>query len=360
MRRAIHTVIVTACGLLAACSHVPGGELSRGPSFPPPPATPRIRFLTSFSSSRDVTGQRRGFARLVFGESKETAGLDKPYGVAMYEGVVYACDTRRNVVAVFDARRRRFGLLGVGGPGKLRKPINITIDGAGRKYVADAQRGDVVVFDPTDTYERSFGAKELRRPVDVAVGPREIYVVDAATSEVVVFDRNTHRELRRFGGPGADPGRFATPTNVALAPDGNLYVTDTLNGRIQKVSPRGRPLATVGRLGDRPGEFARPKGIAVDVDGRLYAVDAAFENVQLFDDAGRLLMFFGGPGNDPGRLVLPADVSLDRTSVKYFRKMAPDFDIEYLVVVSSQYGPHRVSLYAFGRPKGAGKAEVRP
>lgn len=356
MRRAIHTVIITACGLMAACSHMPGGELSRGPSFPPPPATPRIRFLTSFSSSRDVTGQRKGFARLVFGESAETAELNKPYGVAMHEGVVYACDTKQNVITVFDAPRHRFGFLGVGGPGKLQKPINITIDKAGRKYVADAGRGDVVVFDPTDSYERSFGAEELKRPVDVAVGPREIYVVDAGTNEVVVFDRNTHREIRRFGGPGTEPGRFAAPTNIALAPDGNLYVTDTLNGRIQKISPTGEPLATIGRMGDRPGEFARPKGIAVDPDGVLYAVDAAFENVQMFDEKGRLLMFFGGPGNDPGQLVLPADVSLDRTSVKYFHEQAPDFDIDYLVAVSSQYGPHRVSVYAFGRPKGAKKA----
>ena len=64
-------------------------------------------------------------------------------------------------------------------------------------------------------------------------------------------------------------------------------------------------------------------------------------------------MFFGGGGNEPGRLNLPAKVVVDYTSVPYFKKLAHDFDVEYIVLVSSQYGPRKINVYAFGKPSGS-------
>ena len=60
-------------------------------------------------------------------------------------------------------------------------------------------------------------------------------------------------------------------------------------------------------------------------------------------------MHFGGPGSIPGSLVLPASLAVDATSIPYFSQyIHKDFDVEYLLFVSSQYGPHLISVYAFG------------
>jgi hypothetical protein len=96
--------------------------------------------------------------------------------------------------------------------------------------------------------------------------------------------------------------------------------------------------------------MVRPKGIAVDREGRFYVVDAATEVVQVFDAQGRLLLFFGEPAGSEVGLVLPAKVMVDYDHVDLFREYAADdFAVEYLIFVTNQYGPRKVSVYGYGR-----------
>jgi len=130
-------------------------------------------------------------------------------------------------------------------------------------------------------------------------------------------------------------------------------VADSINQRVQKLSPTGKPPAIIGRAGRGPGRFFRPKGIAVDREGLIHVVDAVVGIVQLLDQQGRALMLIGGYGEEPGRLMLPAQIVLDYDNIDHFRKyFAPDFDAEYLIFITNQKGGHRVSVYAFGRRKG--------
>ena len=335
---------------LCGCASAPS-TVGEAVFFPAPPAVPRIQYLTHFTGADQVIPERGGLEKLVFGNDVPGDALAKPYGLALYDGKLYVCDTRLGAVVIFDLERQRFGYCGIGGPERLHKPVNICVDDEGRKYVADSERGEIVVFDRTDTWAGAFGAEDLERPVDAAVRDGRLYVCDAAACRIVVFDTETRRRVDAFGGKGDAPGRFARPTNLALDPDGNIYVADTLNGRVQKLAPDGSPLASIGHLGDRPGDFARPKGLAVDDQGRLFVVDAAFENVQLFDESGHVLMFFGGPGNDPGHLNLPAQVIIDSDHVDLFRDFIdPGFEARYLILVTSQYGPRKVGVYAIGNP----------
>jgi len=279
--------------------------------------------------------------------------VKKPYGVAVHKGAVYVCDTKRSIINIFDLEGKRYGFLGFKGLGKLEKPINITIDERGYKYVADAGRKEIVVFDAGDDFYKTFGGDKLMRPVDVAVFQGKVFVCDSKACKIRVFDKKTLKFLYEFGEKGSGPGQFALPTNIAVDAEGHLYVSDTINGRVQKVDDRGKHLFTYGRLGDMPGEFARPKGLAVDREGRLYVVDSAFENVQIFNREGRLLLNFAHAGNKPGDLNLPAQVIIDYDNVKYFRSYADKhFKIEYLVIVTSQYGPRKVNVFGFGHYEG--------
>lgn len=345
-------LIILGLLFLAACSSAPPHAPAPAVSYPAPPAPPRIQYLTHVSSSAQVVPPRSGLARIVFGSEETAWEIAKPYGLAVADGVVYVCDTKLGLVSLFDLEKERYGFLQTPDDADPAKPINLCVDGADFKYVADAGRGEILVYDAADVYVGAFGGDQLVRPVDVAADDERIFVCDVGSCEIVVFSRDSYGPLYRFGGKGAGESHFARPTNMVLDPEGNLYVSDTLHGRIQKLDSHGRHLRTIGMPGDRPGQFARPKGMAVDREGRLYVVDAAFENVQVFDREGKLLLFFAGPGNAPGQLTLPAQVVIDYENADYFRGFASDdFEIEYLILVTSQYGPRKVSVYGFGKSR---------
>ena len=319
--------------------------------FPPSPEPPRIQYLTSLRGSKDIEEQS-GFNRFVVGEKRELA-LDKPYGVALFDGRIYVCDTNAGVY-VFDLKRKSFEpLKGAVGPGSLRQPLNISIEPDGTKYVTDPVRGQIVVYDRNDDYVRAYGVQGSWRPVDAAVFEDRLYVADAANALVKVFDKKSGDLVRVIGDKGEVGERLSLPTNVAFDGEGYLYVTDFGRFQVVKYDRDGHVKSTIGKLGDNLGHFARPKGIAVDREGRLLAVDASFNNVQLFNKEGRILMFFGGGGEKPGDLLLPAKVALDYDNVKYFEKYVdPSFQVSYLILVTGQFGPRRLNVFAYGQEKG--------
>ena len=153
--------------------------------------------------------------------------------------------------------------------------------------------------------------------------------------------------------PKAEKGRLFSPTNLAIDPKGRLVVSDLGAFSVQVYDLEGNYQRTIGEQGIAPGLFARPKGVATDRQGISYVVDAATQVVQMFDADGRLLMFFGQAGSSSdGELYLPAAVELDYENVALLqKKAAPGFKIEYLIWVTSQFGPHKVSVYAFGSRK---------
>jgi sugar lactone lactonase YvrE len=324
--------------------------------YPPAPELPRLQWLTSFTTAQDVEKPPSAFQRFVLGEEKVVRRLDKPYGVAIHDGRIYVCDTNRGVM-VFDLKKRSFGrLAGAEGGGALLQPVNVFVEQNGTTYVSDPARGQVVVFDAKDRFVKAFGAPAEWRPVDAVAYGDELYVADIKNGAVVVLDKQSGRLVRRIGREGQPVENLFMPTNLAFGPDGALYVSDTGKFGILTYGRDGTFRGSIGRLGTTPGTFARPKGVAVDRQGRLYAVDAAFANVQIFNADGRLLLWFGHFGKtglDPGDLFLPAKVAIDYDNIGYFTSLAaPGFEIQYLVLVTSQFGDNMVNVYGFGRQKG--------
>ncbi len=337
--------------LLASGCSAPIRKVEVPVFFPSPPAPPRIQFLTAFSGSKDIETQS-AFDRFIVGE-KENLRVDKPYGVASFEGKIYVCDTNLTV-EVFDLKKGTFGRLeGAVGPGTLRQPINISIDSDGNKYVADPVRAQIVQFDRNDGYVQAFGLDDPWRPVDVAPHGDRLYVADMEKGLVRVLDKSSGALIKSIGDRGDPSERLDRPTNLAFDSNGNLYVTDIGRFQVVRFDRDGHFKSTVGRPGDNLGHFARPKGIALDRENRLYVVDSSFNNIQIFNEAGRLLMFFGASGDRPGGMRLPAAVAVDYDNVDYFRQYAaPGFEIEYLLLVTSQFGERRVNVFGFGKQEG--------
>ncbi len=330
--------------------------------FPEPPDTARVQFLCNLRGSMDVGDQAdkkpRGLAGFILGEEEQEKYdiIGKPYGVAVRDGKVYVADTLKLSVAIMDVGKGRFSRFGRKGQGKLRKPINIRFDASGLCYVTDTVKdGQIIVYDGDGNYKRRYGKPGDFKPADVAITPEELFVLDIEGNCVKVYDLATGDLKRTFGTKGRGLGEFNGPTNMVFGPGGNLYVADSINQRVQKLSPTGKPLAIFGQHGRGPGKFFRPKGIAVDREGLIYVVDTVVGLVQLLDPQGRPLMFIGGHGEEPGRLMLPTQIVLDYDNIDHFRKyLAPDFEPQYLIFITNQYGGHKVSVYAFGRRKGQG------
>jgi DNA-binding beta-propeller fold protein YncE len=318
--------------------------------WPPFPQEPRIQFLTSFEYSSDIEPPKSGMEELVYGKEIQAVLLiNKPYGVAMIDGKIYVCDTRNVNVTILDLVKQEVRLMGVRGSGRLMKPIAICIAPDGMKYVADASRGVIFVYDAEDRFLTTFGHERLK-PVAVAVHDDKLYISDFQNHYVEIMDRFTGEVLGNTGEPGRERGQIAGPLGLGVGPDGTLWVSDIMNCRLQAFDTDGNVLKVIGGRGDSPGTFTRPKHLAVDDRGYVYIVDAAFENVQMFDDQGQLLLNFGGGGDSLGAMDLPAGICVYSGNLDLFAKYVhPAFQIEKLIIVTNQFGTKKVSVYGLGQ-----------
>lgn len=351
MKKLLIFCAALVCATVVGCA-MPEKKEEAKVFYPEPPELPRIQFLASFTGSKDIEPAKSAFD--VFLGGKDVGRLlQKPYGVGIYDGKMYVCDTMQGVM-VFDFQKKTFQpFQGNHGQGKQMQPINISIDKSGNKYVADPARGQVLVYDKNDFYMRAVGTPGGWRPVDAAAYEDRLYVADIKNGEIKVFDKETGTLVKQFGQKGELKDHLSLPANIAFDSDGYLYVSDIGRFQIIKFDRDGHIIKALGEVGSEPSHFARPKGISLDRDGNIYAVDAAFDVVQIFDNKAQLLMFFGKPGIGPGDLQLPAKVAVDYDNIKYFANYAdPSFDIQNIIIVTSQMGDSMVNVYALGREKG--------
>lgn len=339
--------------ILGGCAATTKKQAAGPVFYPPLPNPPYIQYLKTFSTERDL-GADNGFSSFILGQDagKETL-IKKPYGVAVADGKIFVVDTRGPDYVIFDLKTKQVKTVYGNGGGRLKKPINITIDHAGNRYVSDTGREQVLEFDKQDRFVRAFGRIGQFKPTDMAIRGDKMYVVDIAHNNIHVLSLHDGRTLAVFGKTGSGFNELFQPTNIAIGPEGVLYVSDTGNFRIQKITQDGKFLGSLGKVGSGLGQFARPKGVAVDHDGRLYVVDAAFANVQIFNRLNSLLLFFGGAGPHPDNLLLPTAITIDYDNVALFQRYAaPNFKLDYVILVANQFGRNKVNVYGFGRMQG--------
>ena len=321
MRRAAPGIRWLAMGLLFVGSAGNAGNGARqengeSPQWPPAPQAARIGYLYSVTTPADAKIGRGVVGKIWrFIKGGEPERISKPQGIHVDPaGRLYVVDAGQRKVHVFDSSRSRYFSF----PGKriegFEYPVGIAADGKGRVYVSDSSTRLVHVFDSFGKkYLRSIGKGELMRPTGLALrsASDELLVIDTLSSEIVVFDTRDFTLKTRVGRIGGQRDALHYPTHIALAPDGEVYVTDALNFRIQILSSDLGFQDYFGEVGDGPGSFARPKGVAVDSDHNIYVVDALFDNVQIFNRDGELLLVFGTAGHAAGEFWLPSDIFID-------------------------------------------------
>jgi len=283
--------------------------------WPQRPDVPRIRFVNAISNPEDFDIREGLSARIWnFLKGKVRTPIIKPYGIVTdSEGRLYVVDNFSRCVHVFHPRNNEYYIFPQGGV-ELLSPIGIAIDKNDTIYVSDSRDQVVKLFkNRGKTFFREIGRGLLARPTGLAYNAvsQELLVVDTKYSEIIRYDIETFKYKGTFGGMGAAAGSFNNPTHIYTDRAGQIYISDSLNFRIQVFRHDGTFVRSFGKGGDGPGYFSRPKGVAADSDGNIYVVDALFDNVQIFNQQGELLMDFGKTGSGYGEFWLPSGIFID-------------------------------------------------
>lgn len=328
MNRNRHRMMILATALMAVAeAKEPGGKNPAPPAparelvWPLPPQAPRIRWVGQYSDLDEIKGKRKqGWMERAAGAKPESdkLRLKSPYGVvADSRGRVFVADMGQRSVFVIDPAQKRVEMRRGSPQIPLATPIGLALDAKERLFVSDAFLHDILVFDAEGKVLAQIGSAQLERPAGIAVDKarNRLYAADTKGARIAVFNTETLAFERYLGGPvskgGREPGRFLSPTNVAVDRNGRLIVADTFNQRVQIFDANGKFVRAFGTHGVRPGQFVRPKGVAVDSQGHIYVADAEFNNFQVFSPEGQILMAVGSLGDQPGEFVLIAGLSVD-------------------------------------------------
>jgi DNA-binding beta-propeller fold protein YncE len=180
----------------------------------------------------------------------------------------------------------------------------------------------VRVYEPDGTFVASWGQGTFVRPHGIFIGPDDtVYCADDHDHSVRAFTLDgqllltlgtrgrpsdtgatsiDYRTIRRAGPP------FHYPTNLAIGPSGDLYVSDGYgNARVHRFAPDGTLIQSWGEPGSGPGQFHVPHGIAVDHDGTVFVADRENRRLQLFTAEG----VYRSEWNDVAR---PCQVFIDQ------------------------------------------------
>ncbi len=263
----------------------------------------------------------RWLAGLLAGDTPPVV-LQRPIaGVVDPGGRIMITDTSRQGVFVFDPTagdlqiwERADGLRGFQTPTGIAACEEAV-------WVADADLGFVARLDILGNPVARVGAGLLKRPTGVAWDAvnRRLYVADTHAHNIQVFNADG-KWLATLGERGEAPGQFNFPTHIALR-NGELYVADTLNGRVQALPLAGGEARIIGRRGLNVGDLVRPKGVSVDSEGNVYVVESYYDYLLVYNRQGDFLMPIGGAGQEEGKFFLPAGVWIDPHDQVYVADM---------------------------------------
>jgi hypothetical protein len=282
-------------------------------------------------------------ANLPFGTAGTEAGkLQLPMGVALDANRnIFVVDRTCRCVQKYDPSGKflsQFGSPGTGN-GQFSNPNGISISSVGNILVTDMSNQNVQVFGPSGNFIRKvtyggfihpyavaaapgsafwvsditadkvFAFREgdggylgtaygspadpngaatgLVSPVSLAVDASKgkLYVGDNGLNRVTVFNNALGRYTHHFGSEGTGDGQFRGPVGIALAPSGNILVSDELNNRIQVFQPTGRYLRQFGAAGTANNQFSRPQGLAMGAGNVVYIADGFNKRIDKWSHA---------------------------------------------------------------------------
>lgn len=344
--------------------------------------------------------QAGGFVRQVGATGSGPGQLSEPAGIAVdSQGVVWVTEIGNQRIQAFDEAGDYVTRVGSAGSGSgqlnLSSIAGIEVDGQGRLSVADTENNRVqrwqvpgLLTEYASSFESSFGAfgtegGQLKHPADVAEDAQgnlwiadktnnRVEELDSVGSFVLTFGRSVNRTKLEAGAPeaeqrvctaasgdvcrngvsGSSNGDLSSPSALAIAPNGDIWVTSLAGNRIDVFHPSGEWVRRVGSTGIGNGQLREPRGIAIDSKGNVWVADTTNHRLEEFNEKGEFLRVAGI--TSPGLLETPMAVTVDSADDVLVADYGSDQVVEYSSTGSfiRQFGSTGSGNGQFSQPDG--------
>ncbi len=279
-----------------------------------------------FPPVESLTGEETAAPEFLYAISgpEGADSLVQPLGVAVNENDrLFVVDVEGRVVRAYTTEGDylfSFSAIVSDKGTELRLPQRVAIGPDGNVWVTDRHLKAVFVFSPEDgSFVKEFIPKgdivDTWGPMALAFdADGNLWVADVGVSQnhqIVAFDAEGN-EIARWGTTAQttkmteSPGGFYYPNGIAFSDEGEVFISDMSNHRVQVFSPEGEFKRFVYTSGS-------PLGVVVDREQRLCVVDPFAHAIDIYDLEGERLTGFGGPGMELGRFRFPSDIALDET-----------------------------------------------
>jgi len=200
----------------------------------------------------------------------------------------------------------------------------VAVNSNDRIYTISRGETAIIVFDLDGTILGCWGKGMFTNPHGIHIDPDDnVYVADADDHTVRKFSPEGYLRmtLGTEGSEGEEGKPFHRPTGVAVAPSGEIYVSDGYAGfRVHKFSADGELLLSWGAKGTGPGEFAVPHSVSVSSDGRVWVADREGSRIQIFTPDGEYITEWAG-------LDMPCTAYIGRDGMVYVPGLYRRFSI---------------------------------
>jgi DNA-binding beta-propeller fold protein YncE len=197
--------------------------------------------------------------------------------------------------------------------------ISVKPDAHGNVWVFHRSEPPILEFNASGKFLKSFGAGMFVQPHgleidrDGNIWTTDQNAKDGKGEQVIKFspDGKVLMTLGKAGIAGSGHDTFNGPCDVAIAPNGDIFVADghggDTNARVVKFSKDGQYIKEWGKKGSSPGEFDTLHSMAMDSKGRLFVADRGNSRIQIFDQEGNFIAQWKQFGRPSGLYITPND-----------------------------------------------------
>ena len=277
------------------------------------------------------------------------------------DGTVFVADARDRILVFAADGTLRDQLHDVGNQ-VLSRPVSIKIGPAGELWIADTGNHRALVRAPDGSLARQItwpSQPSSERPAnitDATPSPdgKFAWLVDNYNNRLARVDLASGM-FTLVGKFGESLGQFYYPFMLATNAAGDVFVTESINGRVQILNAEGRIAGSLGEYGAGLGNLYRPKGIATDAAGNAWVVDGRLSVVQVFSPDRILLDVVRDEGGEPLKLDTPCGLALDSAGNMYVAELLPNRVRKFAVAFDPNAPPARPSA----RPRTGGMTQPR-
>jgi streptogramin lyase len=249
-------------------------------------------------------------------------------GGATSTTTLWVADGSNDRMQQFNLSGSYLSQFGAPGTGQFMSPYGTAVDTGGNVFVVDASLNRVQEFNSSGSYVTQFGSLgsgngQFNDAQGIATdSSNDIWVTDSGNSRVEEFN-SAGSFIKTFGSSGPGNGQFAGPFGLAVDTGGNVWVADELNNRVEKLNSSGSFLlgigsgyqgaaGSIGTTGTGNGQFNYPIGVTIDTNGNVWVSDSNNDRVQEFNSSGSYLGRFGsGPGAGNGQFNTAEGIAVD-------------------------------------------------